>query len=240
MLPKSALFLRLSFVTVTILELAGETMPNRWLVYTCKPLIMGVLLLYVWQYHQPVIYPTTLRWLVAGMVFALGGDVCLMIQEVDLFAPGLGSFLIMQVCYSIAFWQSIRRSGQPLTESKVWIRAVPFLLYLGVFLVLLRPAFVNNSALLMLWWPVVVYAICLNTMGLLAVWRRGLPSYSQVVIGALLFILSDSVLAVNKFLQPIAGASWFVMSTYAAAQYLIVTGMVQALSTPQESGLSAG
>ncbi len=221
-------------MVVTVLELIGETLPDRRLHYGCKPLIMALLLLYVWQSYRAIVYPGLIRWLLIGMAFALAGDVCLMIREVDLFAPGLGAFLVMQVCYSVAFQQSIRKHKQTLTGRTMWL---PFGLYLALFLVLLRPAFVKNPALLMLWWPVVVYAICLNTMGLLASRRRSLPFYSQVLIGALLFIFSDSVIAVNKFLQPVPGASWLVMSTYAAAQYLIVTGMVQALSTPQDSGL---
>ena len=212
---------------ITFLEILGDTLAVRWLHYGCKPLIMGLLLGYVWQHHRQKTYPAPIRWLLVGMVFALLGDVFLMIREVDLFAPGLGAFLVMQLCYSRAFWLSIHQRGNSPTIGSLLRDAIPFALYLAGFLYILRPAFTANAALMLLWWPVVVYAICLNMMGLLAVQRRGLPDYKQVVIGALLFILSDSAIAANKFLHPIPGTTWLIMSTYAAAQYLIVAGMVQ-------------
>jgi uncharacterized membrane protein YhhN len=217
----------LLFATVTLLEMLGDTLAIRWLHYGCKPLIMGLLLGYVWQHYREKIHPGPIRWLLVGMVFALLGDVFLMIQEVDLFAPGLVAFLVMQLCYSRAFWLSIRQQGNPPTAGLFVRTAFPFILYLLGFLYILQPAFMTNPSLTLLWWPVVLYAFCLNMMGLLAVQRRGLPDYIQVIIGALLFILSDSLIAIDKFLHPISGATWFIMSTYAIAQYLIVVGMTQ-------------
>lgn len=223
----------LLFAAVTLLEMLGDTLAIRWLHYGCKPLIMGLLLGYVWQRYQGKTYTAPIRWLLIGMVFALLGDVFLMIQEVDLFAPGLGAFLIMQLCYSRAFWLSIQQQGELPTTGSLLRDAIPFALYLVGFLTILRPAFASNAALTPLWWPVVIYALCLNTMGLLAVRRRGLPEYNRVLIGALLFILSDSLIAVDKFLQPIPNATWFIMSTYAIAQYLIVMGMTRDVRVSQ-------
>lgn len=218
---RPAPFFTVLFVVITALEMIGETLPIRWLHYGTKPLLMLSLLAYAW----PVFRVGRLRGLAVGMVFALLGDVFLMIREVDLFAPGLAAFLVMQVCYGLTFWRAIGRAGLPAPEVRTWLWAIPFVVYLALFLVVLRPTFAQNAALSVLWWPVVVYAVCLNTMGLLAVQRRGLPAYGRVVAGALLFILSDSAIAVNRFLLPLAGATWLVMSTYAAAQYLIVSGL---------------
>lgn len=64
-------------------------------------------------------------------------------------------------------------------------------------------------------------------MGILAFLRSRSSRIDQVAIGAVLFILSDSAIAVDKFLQPIPAATWIIMTTYAAAQYLIVTGVVE-------------
>ncbi|WP_338870133.1 lysoplasmalogenase [Spirosoma sp. SC4-14] len=227
----------LTFVAVTLLEILGDGFDMRVLHYGCKPLIMALLMLYVWQFCQAVGFVAYIRWLLAGMAFAMLGDILLMIREVDLFALGLGAFLIMQLCYSIAFWKSIRAGRQTITGRWLMRSAIPFVLYLVIFLLLLHPAFVENPALEPLWWPVVVYAICLNGMGLLAVQRQGLPGYNQVVTGALLFILSDSAIAVNKFLSPFAGSTWLVMTTYAAAQYLIMVGMIQQVGKEMRNGL---
>lgn len=226
----------ISFIVVTLLEMTSDTLHIRWLHYCSKPLIMALLLLYVWQHYRPSDLPVISRWLMVGMLFALLGDVFLMIQEVDLFALGLGSFLIMQLCYCRAFWLVIHRTERTVTIQSLWKTALPFLIYDLVFLILLYPVFVKNPALTPLWWPVVGYVFCLSTMGLLATQveefhlHRALTQ-GAILVGALLFILSDSAIAIDKFLYPIPGATWVVMSTYAAAQYLLVVGLMHQLHT---------
>jgi YhhN family len=67
-------------------------------------------------------------------------------------------------------------------------------------------------------------------MGVAAAFRKGSTSYSSytwVLAGAILFILSDSTIALNKFLQHFEAASLLVMTTYGAAQWLIVWGMTR-------------
>lgn len=207
------------FGTVTVLTVLGDVLDIRWLHYGSKPLIMVSLLVY----SQLVTPKRSSGWLRAGMGFALLGDCLLMIREVDLFALGLGAFLLMQLCYCMAFWRSIRR----LTTRLRWIWALPFALYLLAFLLVLYPAFSGDKQLQPLWGPVVIYAACLCTMGFLATQRGAESGAGWVTIGALLFILSDSAIAINKFLIPIPGAPLIIMGTYAAAQYLIVVGMRQ-------------
>lgn len=218
------------FTLITVLEILGDTMAIRWLHYTGKPLIMLLLLGFIWQTYRGSGYPNLIWWLLAGMAFALAGDVCLMIREADFFAPGLGAFLIMQLCYSRAFYLSIRQRGKGFFGRLVWPILGAFVLYDTVFLYLLHPAFVQNPALVWLWWPVVFYALCLSMMGFLATQRHNLPAYGWVVVGALLFILSDSLIAIDKFRLPIPGSTFFVMSTYATAQYLIILGMIRSFN----------
>ncbi|GAB4022673.1 lysoplasmalogenase [Spirosoma koreense] len=233
MMPKPALRFNVAFVGITLLEMLGDTLNIQWLHYACKPLIIGSLFVFTGQHFSLLTGSKAARWVLIGMGFALAGDVFLMIREVDLFAPGLGAFLAMQLCYCIAFWQSTRQPGYRLNIRSFWLKAILFGLYAVLFLLALRPAFRQSPTLAVLWWPVVVYAVCLCAMGLLATLRQGLPRYGQVVAGALLFMASDSVLAINKFLILIPGATWLIMSTYAAAQYLIVVGMTQALASPK-------
>ena len=52
-------------------------------------------------------------------------------------------------------------------------------------------------------------------------------SYNLVFIGAIFFMLSDSILAANKFYQPIPLSNISIMVTYALAQYLIVLGILK-------------
>jgi uncharacterized membrane protein YhhN len=78
--------------------------------------------------------------------------------------------------------------------------------------------------------PVIVYAAVITTMVLTALFRYGRTSNSsfwQVFIGAVLFMISDSILAINKFLDPITNAGLYIMITYVAAQFLIVHGILK-------------
>lgn len=208
----------LLFLAITLLEIVGDAGQIKWLHYGCKPLIVGLLLAWVWRHRAVGGHP--LKILRVGLLFALLGDIFLMIQEADLFALGLASFLIMQLCYCVVF--RLQGAFQPASLVTIGLTGLPFAAYAGSFLLFLRPAFTTNPALNGLWIPVVIYVICISTMGLMATLRRGLPGYWPVLAGALLFILSDSAIAVSSFLVPFAGSTPLIMGTYVAAQYLIV------------------
>jgi uncharacterized membrane protein YhhN len=150
------------------------------------------------------------RWLiVAGLICSLAGDVWLMLPG-DRFIPGLASFLLAHLCYIAAF----TRGG--------W-RASP------------SPAVVCGGYLmLLLWWllpyagevrvPVAAYSLVICTMAWQAIerWRvEGSTSSALAALGAVLFVVSDSALAVNRFLSPFALERLVVMGTYVPAQWLI-------------------
>lgn len=74
-----------------------------------------------------------------------------------------------------------------------------------------------------------IYALVITIMALQALFRFGYTtnkSFALVFIGAILFMISDSLLAINKFLMPIQFASFYIISTYMVAQYLIVEGVI--------------
>jgi uncharacterized membrane protein YhhN len=52
-------------------------------------------------------------------------------------------------------------------------------------------------------------------------------NYLFCAIGALLFVASDSILAINKFHTPFESATFFVMLTYGLAQLLLIVGIVK-------------
>lgn len=222
------------FILITALEIAGEELGIKWLVYGCKPLIMILLIVWTASHRESWQSSRVVRWLFVGMVFAWLGDVLLMIREVDLFGPGLGSFLLMQVCYVLAFRQEIREgrsadAGERLSGQRLLLRALPFALFAGTFLSYLYTPFHQSPGTTGLWIPVIVYVVCLCSMAVMAAMRREVvppANYQTVLFGAVLFVLSDSVIALNKFALPFAGAGLVIMATYAAAQYLIVTGVV--------------
>lgn len=209
----------LLFVGITVLEIGADIAQIQWLHYASKPLIVGLLL--GWSWHHRAVGGRSMTVLRVGLAFALLGDIFLMIREVDLFALGLASFLVMQLCYCVVF--GMRSAGQRIRPGTVGLTALPFVVYAASFLFILYPAFATRPALRELWIPVIVYVACISTMGLMAALRRGANGYGPVLAGALLFIMSDSAIAVNSFLTPFSGSTPLVMSTYATAQYLIVT-----------------
>ena len=77
--------------------------------------------------------------------------------------------------------------------------------------------------------PVMLYALVLTLMVVSAIFRMELTnrkSFGLVLTGALLFMTSDLLLAINKFFSPIAHASLLIMCTYCVAQVLIVQGIL--------------
>ena len=78
--------------------------------------------------------------------------------------------------------------------------------------------------------PVFVYAMTISIMLLFALkgflnWQK--PANIYIFIGAIIFVASDSVLAFDKFYIVIPFSSFFIMSTYLIAQYLIVIGILK-------------
>ena len=165
-----------------------------------------------------------LRWLQTGLVFSWIGDVLLLFDGKHelFFMGGLAAFLTTHIFYIIYF---IRKKGAApsfLLKQPWWAFLV---IVYGISLVwLLFPKLGGLTV------PVVVYATVICTMLLAALNAfNGIssPSRHYYWLGALAFVISDSLLAVNKFYQPFNGAGALIMLTYCAAQYLIVKGAVE-------------
>lgn len=155
------------------------------------------------------------RWILAGLLLSLAGDVALLWPEQG-FLPGLIAFLLAHLAYIVAF--SLR--------ARFGSRRAPFAAY----------AIVAGAVLMLLWpgvpaalrVPVLLYVACLATMAAQAavVWlgsrggeREGLARIGA--IGGALFVLSDALLATNKFAGPLPLASLWVLASYWAAQWCI-------------------
>jgi uncharacterized membrane protein YhhN len=78
--------------------------------------------------------------------------------------------------------------------------------------------------------PVVVYMLVILAMVISAYLRKNkanVLSYGLVFLGALCFVASDTILALNKFYQPMLWSNISIMMTYAIAQYLIILGILK-------------
>ncbi|MGB7423208.1 MAG: lysoplasmalogenase [Comamonas sp.] len=163
------------------------------------------------------------RWLLGALLGSLAGDVFLMGQ--GLFIPGLVSFLLAHVCYIALF-----RVGVPWLAHRLALAAT-VLLGLGMAVFLWRGGLPAELRA-----PVAVYvlAIALMAAQAWARWRQ-LASRSAlcVALGASCFMLSDSLLATDRFVQRLPWASLWVLATYYLAQALIVMGMLRSMRGPR-------
>jgi uncharacterized membrane protein YhhN len=186
-----------------------------------KPLIVLSLLIY---FIQRVDWRRSYAsYFVSALVFSLLGDIALLFEDRQpvFFMLGLGCFLLAHGMYIIAF-KHLSAQSRPIPARWLWIIAV--VAYLIILLYVLMPYL---GALKI---PVIVYAVVLCTM-LLSVVHAFRSPYARpgiiCVAGALLFVISDSVLAINKFHTGFPLAGIVIMLTYAFAQYMLVTGVAK-------------
>ena len=135
------------------------------------------------------------------------------------FILGLGSFLISHVWYVVVYLGT----GEDSPRRGIHKIMTPLLPVYGIgLLAFLWP---HLGELLI---PVILYAAIICTMGITASRRRdpNTISYWMMLVGALLFILSDSILAINKFYTNYHLSGVSIMLTYILAQYAIVKGLV--------------
>lgn len=165
--------------------------------------------------------PLSLIFLIA-LVFSWAGDVLLMWEQY--FLPGLMAFLVSHLGYSVT-WRNHRHAEtyNPLTGLQRLRMAFPVLLYGTGMVVVMMPHLDHLKV------PVLLYAGVMAWMVLQALFRYGrtnTASFSYVLTGSVFFMLSDSLLAFNKFVRPVSLADFWIMLTYVAAQFLLVTGVL--------------
>ena len=147
--------------------------------------------------------------------FSLLGDTFLMIKSEKFFMFGLGSFLITHLFYIFIF-------SRNRLKNNVLIR-IAFLIFLGIMLLILKDN-VNKSLLI----PIIIYMITITIMAISASERKTNPdSYRLILLGAIVFVLSDTLIAIDKFVVPVPFQTFLIMGTYVLAQYLICVGFLK-------------
>lgn len=214
----------LLFFLVALLNLAGYGFSIDVLANLSKPFLMILLSIYLYlsvipQKSGKVIYIS-----LGALVFSWLGDNFLMFSSIApaYFMLGLGSFLIAQVFYVIVF-QMIRfgnKKGISLV-TLIWIAVV--LIYSIDIWVQLKP-FLGNYMI-----PVTAYLIVISIMAMSAASRFGKTNTGSFLLcytGALLFMISDTVIAINKWHHLIVNERLIVMTTYILAQWMIINGII--------------
>jgi len=196
-----------------IASIVGDRPNNRVFHYIFKPATM--LLLIGFLVLQQIPSTTFAYAMFVGLVFSLLGDIFLMLPK-ERFVEGLASFLVAHIAYLVGFYQ--------LFEPQVtywWLALV------ALFAVTFYRLLANELGPLKI--PVVVYISVIVSM----VWMAGElywqdPSHLSLTlfIAAVVFAVSDSSLAWNKFKQPFKGAQWLILLAYFFAQWMFAQAVL--------------
>lgn len=204
------------FFMVSFLNILGIGLEEPLLIYISKPFIISVLwLLYKFQVTKINYFYSV------AIFFSFVGDVALMFKGLNFFMLGLVSFLIAQVFYIILVSKRIKN----YSFSKMLKFSIPFLVLVIGLITLLE-----SKGLEAMLFPLIIYGITIGIFGTVTLYSH-IELKNKIsklmFFGALLFIISDSLLAVNSFYEPIHYLNLVVMSTYIAAQYFIYKSLIK-------------
>lgn len=205
--------------------MVGTLIPSPGTMFVCKPMLMLLLIFYLFWSMQPY-------WLDEDslMVFALigawWGDIALMFGEkFIMFILGIVGFFIMQMLFAKVYRATGDQAVEPILRRK-WYIGLPAVIFgLVAFGFLYEPLATWQLRL-----AVFTYTAAIIYMVLAAVnrfERVNKQSFMFVLGGAVLFMLSDFLIAFNKFLTPFPYADALIMALYMPAQYLIVEGYIR-------------
>jgi uncharacterized membrane protein YhhN len=175
-----------------------------------KPLVLAALLVAAWSMGG--------GWaLLAALALSLVGDIALLSESEPRFVVGLGAFLLAHLAYVVAFTLTGMPSGRlalagaalvALAAATAGRRIVPSAVREG------GPALGGACA---------AYMAVIGVM-VVGAWATGRP---LVALGATVFMVSDTVLAWNRFVRPLRFGPLAVMVTYHVGQVLIVIGLLR-------------
>jgi len=159
------------------------------------------------------------KWYLVGLIFSFLGDVFLLKNGNMYFMLGLIAFLLSHIMYIKITTNFIKSKS----ISKIIIAILPFLVFVIVLLSVLKS---HLGEMLI---PVIIYGIVISTFGIVATLNyisNKTKANLWLFFGALFFIVSDSILAINKFYNPKEIFDFLIMLTYIIAQFLICKSMI--------------
>jgi uncharacterized membrane protein YhhN len=211
------------FAIILVAELFGILLGSTLIQQICKPLLMPVLAIHFISRSASKTWKEG-KWVIPALFLSWLGDILLMFQDKDslFFLAGLASFMLAHVCYIILF-HSIR--VREMIKSKI-LPVIVVVIYYSTLISFLS-AYLGDMKL-----PVRIYGIVISIMLILAwhMWELKKNSAGKwMLVGAVLFVMSDSILAINKFYDSFELAGVAIMLTYGLAQLCIVEGSIKYL-----------
>lgn len=201
------------FLLVSIIDVYAVITNKRDLEMIFKPLVVTSL---------AILYLVSVKkasfWFLSALFFCFWGDVLLLFKQ-KFFVFGLASFLVGHIFY-------IKIVAGFLTKTsinKIVVSAIPFVLFFSGIVFLIKD---NLGAMFV---PVIGYGVIISVFGtvcLLNYLQEKTTANLWLLLGAIVFIVSDSMIALNKFYQNNEFFSMSIMLTYIVAQYLICRAII--------------
>ncbi len=207
----------LPFVIISVIHMIGQFLEEPVIHDITKPFLIPALAYY---FSKTCIKTPLNKFVYAALFFSWVGDVSLIFVPYNslFFMVGLAAFLIGHLVYALMNINFVNDGN----SKPVFKWPAVFVGGYGLFFFTYLKDSLGEMMI-----PVALYCAVICIMGITAVgrWKRSdKTSFNLILIGALLFITSDSVIGLNRFMGPIAFAGPLVMSTYLLAQYLLVKG----------------
>ncbi|MBN1178018.1 MAG: lysoplasmalogenase [Anaerolineae bacterium] len=194
---KPALYPIFFLAVAVFLLIRSEILEQRRRVYVFKPIAtLTVILIAALSFLEPAYHPIYTIGVLIGLLFSLGGDVALMFHgSRKAFAVGLGLFLVAHVAYTLVFLRLGRFSAWDLLWAVV----------LGAVAVGFYTLIRSNLGAMRA--PVIGYIAVITLMVSRSISTLASPTFStaqgvMIVAGAVLFYISDAILALNRFGRP--------------------------------------
>jgi uncharacterized membrane protein YhhN len=205
-LQKAFLYIFAAFSVLFIVLLPFEPYPGNFIIKAVPAASLAVL-------SFIAVSGSRGKLLFTALLFCAAADIALELAAGKYFVAGLGLFLIAHIFFIITFSRDFR-----FQDSRI-----PIIVLLVVYSIMM--AFILTPSLKEMAIPVYIYMTALTLVGIFASLRSVKNDFT--LYGAISFIVSDSVLAINKFMMPVLAADYVIMATYYLSLFLIVLGFLK-------------
>jgi len=203
---KTLLYIFAAFAIIFIAALPFQPYAGNFVIKAIPAISLAVLALIT-------VRGITGRLLFVSLLLCAAGDVALELEAGKYFIVGLGLFLIAQIMFIVTFSRDFK-----MQKSRI-----PIIVILVIYA--LAMAYIMTPSLKEMAIPVYFYLVVITLMGIFAALRAARNKFT--LYGAVSFIVSDSILAINKFMMPVPAVDYIVMVTYYLALFLIVYGFLK-------------
>ena len=203
---KTSLYIFAVFAIIFIAALPFQPYPGNFVIKAIPAISIAVLALIA-------VNRMAGKLLFVSLLFCAAGDVALELEAGEYFIIGLGLFLIAQIMFIATFSR----------DFKMQRSRIPIIVILAIYA--LAIASIMTPSLKEMVIPVYFYLTAITLMGIFAALRTARNKFT--IYGALSFIVSDSIIAINKFMTPVPAVDYAVMITYYLALFLIVYGFLK-------------